>query len=205
MIKLSEYISNKDDLSRGIGIFTCIHLNLPDSIPEWLTLQIATILDKRYITHSGEKLITPFAESYINNDGKTRLSGLASALTTELRERWQRLYNIFVAEYNPIENYSMTETELPNLTESTTRTTENNTRSRYAFNSVNAIPTEIETPPLDMVKTHAGTRTLTRSGNIGVTTSQQMLESEIALWSNNFNFFREIFKSLDEILTLDIY
>lgn len=45
--------------------------------------------------------------------------------------------------------------------------------------------------------------TLTRSGNIGVTTSQQMLESSIKLWE--WSFFETVFKDLDQILTLDTY
>lgn len=47
-------------------------------------------------------------------------------------------------------------------------------------------------------------RTLTRSGNIGVTTSQQMIEAERNLW--NWNFFNEVlYPDLDELLTLQIY
>lgn len=52
--------------------------------------------------------------------------------------------------------------------------------------------------------THTRNYTLTRSGNIGVTTSQQMLESERELW--RWNYFREIvFPDLDKILALQIY
>lgn len=46
-------------------------------------------------------------------------------------------------------------------------------------------------------------RTLTRSGNIGVTTSQQMVESEINLWQ--WKFFEQVFRDLDNVLTLAIY
>lgn len=43
-----------------------------------------------------------------------------------------------------------------------------------------------------------------RHGNIGVTTTQQMLESEIALWQWNF-YNSYLFKVLDKFLTLSIY
>lgn len=46
-------------------------------------------------------------------------------------------------------------------------------------------------------------RTLTRSGNIGVTSSQQLLESEIRL--RKWLFYQEVFKDLDNVLTLSIY
>ena len=45
--------------------------------------------------------------------------------------------------------------------------------------------------------------TLKRSGNVGVTTSQQMAQSEIELWK--WLYFEEVFKDLDKILTLDTY
>ena len=46
--------------------------------------------------------------------------------------------------------------------------------------------------------------TLTRSGNIGVTTSQQMIQSERDLWI--WNFFNDVvFKDLDKALTIQVY
>lgn len=47
--------------------------------------------------------------------------------------------------------------------------------------------------------------TLTRSGNIGVTTSQQMIEAERELW-RMWNFFRGIvYPDVDRVLTIEIY
>ena len=52
--------------------------------------------------------------------------------------------------------------------------------------------------------THSDTRTLTRSGNIGVTTSQQMIEAEREL--NRWNYFYNIvFPSIDKVLTICTY
>lgn len=45
---------------------------------------------------------------------------------------------------------------------------------------------------------------LTRSGNIGVTTSQQMIESERALWMWNF-FQNVVFPDIDRVLTIQVY
>ena len=52
--------------------------------------------------------------------------------------------------------------------------------------------------------THTRNYELSRSGNIGVTTSQQMLESERNLWLWNF-FYDIVFPDVDRILTLKIY
>ena len=52
--------------------------------------------------------------------------------------------------------------------------------------------------------THTRNYTLTRSGNIGVTTSQQMIESERSLWV--WNFFRNVvFPDIDRVLTIQVY
>ena len=44
---------------------------------------------------------------------------------------------------------------------------------------------------------------LTRSGNIGTVTSQDMIEQEISVWK--WLFFEEVFKDLDKLLALDTY
>ena len=51
---------------------------------------------------------------------------------------------------------------------------------------------------------HTGNRTLTRSGNIGVTTSQQMLESEVALRISR-HMEDIIYQDMDKVLTLAFY
>lgn len=50
---------------------------------------------------------------------------------------------------------------------------------------------------------HSIMHTLTRSGNIGVTTSQQMLQSERDLWV--WNFLDQVFTDIDSVLTCKIY
>lgn len=53
-------------------------------------------------------------------------------------------------------------------------------------------------------ETHAHDYRLTRSGNIGVTTSQQMLQSERDLWIWNY-FYDYVFPSVDKVLALRVY
>lgn len=50
---------------------------------------------------------------------------------------------------------------------------------------------------------HAVQRLLTRSGNIGVTTSQQMLQSELEI--RVYDYFESIYKDIDKVLTIAIY
>ena len=91
----------------------------------------------------------------------------------------------------------------------------------YGFNSSSAVNADTSTNTVDSTITHDLTfgetidetethdltlqndRELTRSGNIGVTTSQQMITSERELW--NWNFFNTVFEDIDSIICLDIY
>lgn len=127
----------------------------------------------------------------------------------------------FDTEYSPLENYDMTQTETPNITRTTdtnvgskTTTTSNNDGSAYGFNSATEVPVTSSDSTVTSeglyadnhshgTDTETGTRTLTRHGNIGVTTSQQMLESELNL--RKFDFIEKVLKAFEEVMFSKIY
>ena len=74
------------------------------------------------------------------------------------------------------------------------------TNSSSGSSTVTYDTTDAETKNLTTQFSH----TFHREGNLGVTTSQQMLESEIELRSNN-KFFEIVFKDIDGVLCLSIY
>lgn len=100
-------------------------------------------------------------------------------------------------------------------------TSGNNATNVFGFNSENAVGADTgttdtetsstqsttvstnETRETENIGTSTNDRTLTRSGNIGVTTSQQMIESERTLW--DWYFFDVVFRDIDKMLTLSIY
>ena len=92
--------------------------------------------------------------------------------------------------------YNTTDAETRNMSDATTfNTTDLETRNMTDTETRNTTDT-----------TNGGSdeaRTLTRSGNIGVTTNQQMLQSEIEL--RKWNFFLSVFNDIDSMLTLSIY
>lgn len=158
--------------------------------------------------------------------------------------KYEKFVDVWEAEYDPIENYSMTETmtdtRTPNLTATTSSSatstskinqsqTTTDTPNNYAQTSVRSVNpydntgfrTESQNVTTDTgsrttsvsysgdpdsattstssTATNTGTETVahtgSRSGNIGVTTAQQMLESEILL-ADKMNFFKEIEKDV---------
>lgn len=272
------------------GIFS--RLRSMTDIPWGNDQTLAAQLDLVYLTnHSGEKYAAPIinkADDDLTSEYKTQV---ISAIYSIYKNKWDRLYTIQSAEYNPIENYSMveehtgtdtktdtptnwkdtetktptnwketkehkpgvsgyseTETQTPDewkrVTESDKADNISDTEtSVYGFNSTTAVPSAKTKTELDSKSTEeqqgtyetkkeiegslidetsqtgtfktetekSGTyeseteynTTLTRSGNIGVTTSQQMIQSEIELWQ--WLFFESVFKDLDQILTLSTY
>ena len=188
-----------------------------------------------YINHSGEKYISPLLKSILNANGYVNESSWDTIFLlcySKFKNRWDRLWNLTKAQYQPLENYDMTEREtLPTKTikENTSKTYHNeqneatkNTADTYGFNSNNKVPmgeSETTRDKLSNFQDSSETgladdnyreesfdtyRELTRHGNIGVTTSQQMAQSEIELWK--WNFIQDvIFKDLDDILTIGAY
>lgn len=172
----------------------------------------------------------------------------AEAVALTNAKKYEKLLSVYTAEYNPIDNYNMTEsfddTRTPDLTATSTGTSsadgtvknnqtrnttdnpdgyqETNLRSVYPYDGT-GMRDESQN-----VTTQSGTRTtsesysgeadtthsestanstthqtgtekihheLSRKGNIGVTTSQQMLESEMLL-AEKMNIFKVIEKDI---------
>lgn len=263
--------------------------------PKWLdffNLTDVFEVDRAYMARSGQKLTSPYIDLMDNLGQSEIVTNIVDLINIKYGKNWDKLYSTLSLSYNPIENYSMTETEsgsenskrTPDLTETelttptTTRTTSrtstpgvvetetettnpdtidtesftdrktNGKTSVYGFNSSDPVPSEEEENTETGSRTlsrsgsesrsketsHSGSdtedetitdggqvsvdrtstgseinegsheRTLRRSGNIGVTTSQQMIQSERDLWTL-WNFFDQVFADLDKEITSPIY
>lgn len=185
--------------------------------------------------HSGQKLISPLVHNLSDDEPITaanamRIAGMWYAM---YGENIKKQYSILSLEYNPIQNYDMTEsgTDTDSGTETTTRNgqkadthigqtkTENKV---FGFDSTSGVSSDettntigLNNVPLTDTTTYTNLQdekkldtehghSLSRSGNIGVTTSQQMIQSEIELWKWNF-FENYLFPCVDMVLTIPIY
>ena len=180
-----------------------------------------------FIGFSADKTIAPLLDKILqqDDDNENLSTKLAKIIYQRFGVKWQKLYNALNTEYNPLENYSMIETRTPDLTHDetinvktnvTTSRTTNETNSVNGFNADDPTPANASDGSEDVttsgdaddnethsVKTETGTEDLTRSGNIGVTTSQQMLESEFEV--RKHDFYKLIYKDIDSIICLSIY
>ena len=118
-----------------------------------------------------------------------------SAITewfTRRKNNFAKLWQGFTAEYNPIENYDRQEdsTETPNITHTLSNSGQDastNEADVQGYNGTDYVPNSRTkssgTSSTNGTDTESGTRTYTSRihGNIGVTTSAQMLEGELTL------------------------
>lgn len=166
------------------------------------------ILDNLYQYNHSNKLIC------VSLCDSLDLATLVEMIYTLNIENWNKLYENYTITYNPIENYSMTEkgkktnTGTQNNRQSGTARSET-TSNIYAYNVNTSNPSSssiaTSNPDLENVRTDNLTEMneLTRSGNIGVTTSAQMIEENIKLWV--WKFFETVFKDIDRVLTIGVY
>lgn len=173
---------------------------------EWLDEDKSHLLDTEYyLNHSGDKVISNMYSQLLDMESKgvivSALSTIASVVKVKYKDTWDKLHDAIYADYNPIDNYSMTEQENVNTKVTNER---NITNELYGFNTPSAVP---NTQGSESVTTSGNKddneRSLTRRGNIGVTTSQQMIESEIKL--REFNLYTRMMNDVDMLLTKSYY
>ena len=142
-----------------------------------------------------------------NSDTETR--------TDNLSENNTRTDNLSESNTNTrTDNLSHSETTTNNLSEDSTRTdnlahaeTRTDNLAHAETRTDNLSNSNTRTDNLTESNEGSGTKeyTLTKGGNLGVTTSQQMLESEI-LFRQKYNFFDSIvFPNIDDVLCAKYY
>ena len=99
------------------GIFTRHGTLFPEELP-WANENGQTLDQMYFGNHSGDKETSPLLDKFIEQNGgnatpevltEEQVTTLANILYTRYGVQWDKLYKVLSAEYNPIENYSMTE------------------------------------------------------------------------------------------------
>lgn len=147
------------------------------------------------------------------------LKSLISVWSNISQYTWNRLAATLTAEYNPIENYDRME-EWEDSTTNTSRytNTANNTSNGstkeqvYGYNDLqtpadnsasNSASTSADTSDSTGTGTSAGTRKGRAHGNIGVTTTQKLLESERRV--SMFNFYDTVIQDFQKRFLIWVY
>ena len=179
----------------------------------------------------------------LKSDNANIKSGLCAIIYNRFGVKWKKLYDALNTQYNPLENYDMTQERTPDIvhedvydvTDERTADltdTENGQISKnvdsengvYGFNSTGANPsdnnsgnettninnhttatsgTDTNVKSGSITSSETGSEKLTRHGNIGVTSSQQLLESEFEVRKKDF--YKIIYNDIDSVLCLKCY
>ena len=205
----------------GISIFALLQ---EKDVP-WKSLAISGELDTIFKNIKAKNLI---CNSLCEDISGEALAGIVYSYNIE---NWQKLWENYTAKYNPIDNYSRHEETV--LTDTGNDTTVKNgsmintmtgstiatdTSTIYAYNSnastnVSGGQSSVapDTTTTDTFNNVEDKRTLNTehktvseiSGNIGVTTSAQMISENINLWK--WNYFDEVFDSIIRLITTGVY
>lgn len=132
---------------------------------------------------------------------------------------WNRLAATLTAEYNPIENYDRIEewedssTNTSRYTNSAKNTSSGSTKEQvYGYNDLKtpadnsastSDSTSADTSDSTGTGTSAGSRKGRAHGNIGVTTTQEMLESERRV--SMFNFYDTVIRDFQKRFLIWVY
>lgn len=135
----------------------------------WSTLTNTTALDHRIYDMFGDKVIDR-SFSHLDNAGIT--SAVADFINSQVYEL-DKLYATTQVVYDPIQNYSMTESG----TDETHASSSGDT-TEYTTSYDSATENKTGKSTAGGSSSNFLTHNFSRSGNVGVTTSQQMLESE---------------------------
>lgn len=94
-------------MKTGTGIFSAI------TSPMWASAYNAAVLDAFFAANYGHKFATYYAESFEDPDtgiiSGANLTALANAIYSMRSKEWAQLYAVVTAEYDPMENTSVTE------------------------------------------------------------------------------------------------
>ena len=203
MLTLSKYIEdNEVPFFNSIDYVPFNDSNFVDMLNEWCNF------------NHGSLQIRPLIEDALKTDADVIRKRVTNLINVR-KYKYTKLYDTTLLEYNPIENYSMSESgtdiHTPNLTTTDRTNIGEQANSTTSTDSVSPYDTQTFTDSNKTIvsenngaredsntKTETGTETtmhdFKRSGNIGVTTSQQMIESERKVV--NFTFLKIVFANI---------
>lgn len=183
-------------------------------------------LDYMYLARSSFKWVREYyLKRWVNRSPQPRFDAVKS-ITRMYSKKWLDLWETMFYDFNPIENYNMVEEALVDTTrlkhglKTEYKGSENNesemTSRIKAFdasatwkdsdktNGSNTLSYQNRSDENSGTDTTEHDYKFTRSGNIGVLTTQQMIEQQRKLLM--YNYFDEIvFPDIDKVLTLSVY
>ena len=183
-------------------------------------------LDQYFILRYGDRIANKLISFYEGSDGYvtgTQLQALANMIYDVNAKRWEKLFGVYNAEYNPIENTDFIETikehtesegNVDTTTSASAQASNSTTNNRFGFNSSSAVgDTTSSSSGSNSSSGSSGTDTDNtvdhtsehrKHGNIGVVEATTMLEHEADFWGK-WSFIDHVCKDICDMIALSIY
>lgn len=143
---------------------------------------------------------------------------LSNFLFSRMRKRWSQLSKDYKAEYNPIENYQITEVVSENVGDTVTNTGTvgtqyNDENGIYGFNSSDTKPSndsessQTVTNDLTTTGNKIIDKTSTKTGKIGYISSQtfpDLIKADIEMWQES-DLIKKIYNDVANIIFIKYY
>lgn len=154
-----------------------------------ITLNNSVLLESEYIENF---LLRKYGDYYFQGNDFTDFLYDWNCFVFLQAQNLKRIIDSYYSEYNPISNYdsNITETTIygaKNYVNGEKQITDTSKVAPFESETFlnNAQNTSTENEYTNVEEEHTDTRTYKQTGNIGVTTSQQMIESELELRLKN--------------------
>lgn len=143
------------------------------------------------------------AESYLNS--------VTSTVFSMYYDKYREMLDLNKIDYNPLDNYDMRENGTNSSEHTVTTSTTSEENASHSDTSYDTIDPKLSSTDTDANTTtgsntgeYVTTHTLSRHGNIGVTTTQKMYESELNLIPKKQTFL-EFYKDWKNLVLMCIY
>lgn len=165
-----------------------------------------------YILNRYERFMSPLFTRIYDHYNETlsdTCNQVADIIISKFLKGWSKLADAIFSDYNPIENYKMTEQQSHEDTGKVETTNKETVTNKYKGFNASSMSDVSESETDGSITTESSqtglkaTNELTRAGNIGVTTTQQMIESSYALAKKNL--LDIIYKDIDSVLFIAYY
>lgn len=165
-----------------------------------------SVLIKRSIIIKDKIVIYPLEDKYIN--------GIISIINLRYYKKWKALFESLSYDYDPLSPYNMSMKEISKDTMNSQDNKNyndmgNGKQFTYGYNSANKSPTDEQDATSNgksediYHRDNNIDRDITRKGNIGNTTNQELIRQERELLM--YQFWDSVYKDMDDILTQPYY
>lgn len=196
-----------------IPLFTNLPNEFTTLFSPFLTSGDLEIMDIEFTALYSDRYVSSLFTSLYPDVNK-----LSNFLFSRMRKRWEQLSKDYKADYNPLDNYQLTETIDETVGDSvnnkgTVNTVYSDENGVFGFNSLDSSPSDdsesSQTVTNDLTTTANKTvgRTSTKTGKIGYLSTQsfpELIKMDIEMWGES-DLIKKLYTDISNIIFIKYY